>query len=283
MVEPSSLQSVVDRGASRLASASRDPRKDAVLLLSRLLERDHAWLLAHPDSQLMPEQIARYEELLARRARHEPIQYILGEQEFYGLPLRVTPAVLIPRPETEHLIEAVLARLPRDRPLRIADVGTGSGAIALALVSELPLARVDALDVSREALAVAEGNARALGLAERVRFLHSDLLAAVQSESYDCIVSNPPYVSSLDVLEPQVVLWEPHTALFAGPDGLAVYRALLPQSAAHMQPGGLLAVELGAGHEAALAALFAEDPCWAAPIFLADLQGIVRIACATRQ
>ncbi len=279
MATDSSVKMQLGHGTELLRGALSEPQKDAALLLCRVLGKGQAWQLAHPDTPLTLSQLVCYEQLLARRARHEPIQYILGEQEFYGLPLQVTPAVLIPRPETEHLVEAVLACLPRDRALRIVDVGTGSGAIALALAHHLPIAEVDALDLSREALAVAEGNARALGLGERVRFLHSDLLAGVE-ERYDCIVSNPPYVSSLETLEPQVALWEPHAALFAGPDGLNVYRALLPQAADHLLPGGLLAVELGAGQQGALAALFREDARWSAPEFLPDLQGIPRVACA---
>ncbi len=267
-------------GEYALRSSSRQPKLDAELLLRHVLARDRAWILAHPEAELTPQQIQRYEELLARRAEHEPIQYILGEQEFFGLPLTVTPAVLIPRPETEHLIEAVLARLPHDRPVRIADVGTGSGAIALALASRLPLARIDALDLSPEALAVAEANAQALRLAQNVRFLQSDLLASVRNELYDCIVSNPPYVASWEVLEGQVTLWEPHTALFAGADGLDVYRTLLPQASAQLVPGGLLAVEFGAGQRDAVAALFLQDARWTSPGFIADLQGFARVACS---
>ena len=239
-------------------------------------------MLAHPEESLTQAQQQEYEELLARRAKHEPIQYILGEQEFYGLRLRVSPAVLIPRPETEHLVEAVLARLPHDRPLRIADVGTGSGAIALALAYALPLAIVDALDNSPEALTVAGENSAALGLAERVRFYHSDLLSVVAMQRYDCIVSNPPYVTETDTLEPQVALWEPHSALFAGHDGLDIYRRLLPQAAEALTPGGLFAGELGAGQSAALSALFREHPRWSEPVFVPDLQSIARVALSTR-
>ena len=275
-----SVRYLLTQGAVILAAASREPQRDAALLLRHALNRDRAWLLAHPDALLTEEQAFQYQVLLARRAQHEPIQYILGEQEFYGLPLKVTPAVLIPRPETEHLVEAVLGRLPRDRPVRIADVGTGSGAIALALAHALPLAQVDALDLAADALAVAEENARALGLAERVRCVRSDLLSAAGDQRYDCVVSNPPYIASTEELEPQVALWEPHAALFAGPDGLEVYRALLPQAAEHLVPGGLLALELGAGQQAALAALFASDARWSAPVFLPDLQAIPRVALA---
>ena len=276
-----SIRRALVLASKSLAAISSYARHDAELLLRHILGRDRAWLLAHPDEPLTEAQEQAYAALLARRARHEPVQYILGEQEFYGLRLRVTPAVLIPRPETEHLVEAVLARLPHDRAVSIADVGTGSGAIALALAHGLPLAHVDALDLSGAALAIAAENAQALGLAGRVSMRHSDLLHAVADHKFDCIVSNPPYVGSLEVLEPQVARWEPHDALFAGEDGLAVYRRLLPQAAACLLTGGLLALELGAGQEEALAELFASDARWSAPLFLPDLQGISRVALAT--
>ncbi len=278
--QDSSIRMALAYGRAHLRVNGSYARDDAELLLRHVLGRDRAWILAHLGAELTSRQVQRYEELLARRARHEPIQYILGEREFFGLPLTVTPAVLIPRPETEHLVEAVLARLPQDRPIKIADVGTGSGAIALALASRLPLARIDALDLSAEALAVAEMNAHALHLAQNVRFLQSDLLASVRNEFYSCIVSNPPYVATWEVLEPQVALWEPHAALFAGTDGLEIYRALLPQAAAQLVPGGLFAVEFGAGQHDALAALFGQDPRWTFPVLLPDLQGLARVACS---
>ena len=276
-----SVSTSLQRGAASLAATSREPRRDAELLLRHVLHQERSWLLAHPEHLLMGEQQQAFEEALNRRSKHEPMQYILGEQDFYGQRLRVSPAVLIPRPETEHLVEAVLARLPRERPVRIADVGTGSGAIALALAYALPLAAIDALDTSREALAVAEENARALDLTGRVSFHHSELLSAVAGQQYDCIVSNPPYVTDTDTLEPQVALWEPHSALFAGHDGLDIYRRLLPQAAKSLTPGGLFAGELGAGQREALTALFREDPRWSEPTFIPDLQGISRVALAT--
>lgn len=271
----------MQEGAELLVRFSSEPRRDANLLLCRAIAKDRAWILANPAATLTAVQESRYRILLARRLLHEPMQYILGKQEFYGLSFRVTPAVLIPRPETEHLIEAVLARLPHDQPVRIVDVGTGSGAIALALAHMLPLAHIDALDVSPEALDIARENAQILGLAERVHFLHSDLLAAVMNECYQCIVSNPPYVAAADVLEPQVANWEPHGALFAGNDGLDIYRRLLPQAAQLLKPGGLLALELGAGQSEALTAMFNNNSGWTGLTFLPDLAGNLRVAIAT--
>ncbi len=278
MKERASIKDCLAAAATTLAAASGAPRRDAELLLRQVLRCDRAWLLAHPEILLTQTQAAAFEALLARRAQHEPIQYIVGEQEFYGLRFRVTPAVLIPRPETEHLVEAVLARLPHDRALRIADVGTGSGAIAVALASVLPYAQIDALDLSAAALAVARENAQALGGGGRVSFHRSDLLGAVPDVLYDAIVANPPYVASTEALEPQVQAWEPHSALFAGPDGLDIYRRLLPQALAALRPGGLLVLELGAGQQPALSALFASHPRFEEPAFLPDLQGIARVA-----
>lgn len=277
------IQTALHDACGVLSAASRYGRRDAELLLGHVLGCDRTWLLTHGESELTEPQLRHYEAVLARRLRHEPIQYILGEQEFYGLHLRVTPAVLIPRPETEHLVEAVLTHLPRNKPLRIADVGTGSGAIALALAHALPLARVDAIDFSPGALAVAEENAIGLSLESRVRFLLSDLLKAIPDDRlFDCIVSNPPYVAGTEVLEPQVMDWEPHMALFGGYDGLTFFRDLLPQALTHLHPGGLFAVELGAGQQEALTQLFASDGRWSTPSFLPDLQAIPRVALAFR-
>lgn len=209
---------------------SATARRDAELLLMRAAGRDRAWLLTHPEAELTASQTAELERWVARRARQEPIQYILGETEFYGLTLKVTPDVLIPRPETEHLVEAVLERVGRDAAVRICDVGTGSGAIAVALADALPRAEVTALDISAAALGVARENARRHGVVGRVRWIESDLLDAVRGERFDVVVSNPPYVRADEELEAQVVGFEPHTALFAGPAGLEVYERLIPEA-----------------------------------------------------
>ncbi len=276
------VRDALTQAADFLSGTGSHPKRDAELLLRSILGQSRAWLLAHPEAEITPEQAARYGELLRRRGLHEPVQYILGGQEFYGLQLRVTPAVLIPRPETEHLVEAVLARLPRDRDLRIADVGVGSGAVALALAAHLPLAHVDTFDISAGALAVAEENARNLGLTGRVRCFESDLLAAAPAVHYDCIASNPPYIAEGEQLEEQVLNWEPHAALFAGADGLEIYRQLVPQAAAHLVSGGLLALECGAGQAAAVSALLTCAGGWSAPVVTPDLQGLARVVCSFR-
>jgi release factor glutamine methyltransferase len=245
----------------------------------RALKKDRAWLLTHPEAILEPADLAQYKEKITRRKQHEPIQYILGEQEFFGLTLAVTPAVLIPRPETEHLVEAALERLPKEAPLRIADIGTGSGAIAVALAHALPQARIVALDISPAALEVAAANAKTHNVAERIEFRESDLLAATQGDTYDAIVSNPPYVSTNEELEKQVRDYEPHTALYAGATGLDIYRRLIPQAKAALRPGGWLLMEIGHGQSHALTNLLHD---WKEVEFLDDLQEIPRVACARR-
>ncbi|HEX5234099.1 MAG TPA: peptide chain release factor N(5)-glutamine methyltransferase [Silvibacterium sp.] len=270
------LTTALDHGIARLAYLPT-ARRDAELLLLRATGGDHVLLLTHPDTALTPEQLSTYDQWLIRRARHEPIQYITGEQEFYGLTLRVTPAVLIPRPETEHLVEALLHRVPHNAPLGVADIGTGSGAIAIALAHHLPKAAITALDASAAALTIAQQNADRHNLTSRIRFLESDLLNAVAGETFDAIVSNPPYVPQFELLEPQVHDFEPHTALYAGPSGLDIYQRLIPQAWQALNSGGLLLMEIGHGQQSALAILLAQ---WSQIEFIPDLQGIPRVAIA---
>jgi release factor glutamine methyltransferase len=257
--------------------------RDAELLLLHALQVTRVTLLAHPDRELTPGEQAVYEDTITRRLRHEPIQYITGQQEFYGLLLNVTPAVLIPRPETEHLVEAVLKLLPTNRPLKIADIGTGSGAIAIALAVHLPNAEIVALDISTEALAIAAANAREHDLADRIRFLQSDLLSALndEAEAFDAVVSNPPYVAETDraTLHPQVRDHEPATALFAGETGLDIYRRLVSEAHNALKPNGLLALEIGYGQQQALIDLLAN---WREVSFIKDLQNVPRVVLAKR-
>jgi release factor glutamine methyltransferase len=258
--------------------------RDATLLLRHSLNISRASLVANPERIVTVAEQVAYRALVRRRLTNEPIQYITGEQEFYGLTLRVTPAVLIPRAETEHLVEAVLSELrshPPGSPC-ILDVGTGSGAIAIALAHSLPNTLVTAVDLSPAALEVARANAAHHHLPARIRFLESDLLAALaESQTFDAIVSNPPYVATADrdALHPQVRDFEPPTAFFAGPDGLDVYRRLIPQASAALKPGGLLTLEIGHGQRDAVAALLAG---WNAVHFIDDLQHIPRVALARK-
>ena len=265
--------------------ASENARRDAETLLAHLLDRDRASLLAHPETELTSEQTSAFNALIARRAAHEPLQYITGHQEFYNLDFHVTPDVLIPRPETEHLVEAVLlwaTRFHDERMLQIVDVGTGSGAIAIALATHLAGATFTATDISEGALAIARENARTHDCEDRIQFVRCDLLPGLPDENrFDAIVSNPPYVPTGDAstMQPEVVDHEPHTALFAGGDGLDIYRRLIPAAHAALREQGLLALEIGHGQRDALAELLAD---WNDVRFIDDYQGIPRIALALR-
>jgi release factor glutamine methyltransferase len=276
---PASAGQALQVARSRLAATSQNPRRDAEVLLAHVLACDQTALLTHTERPLSQSELTQYESFLTRRLASEPMQYITGSQEFFGLLLEVTPDVLIPRPETEHLVEAMLARVGRQANERIVDVGTGSGAIAVALAHALPQSQVTAVDLSPAALEVARRNAERHGVSERVRFLHSDLLAAIDSADFDAVVSNPPYVADGEVLERQVSDYEPHSALYAGPTGLEVYERLIPQARQVLKPEGWLLLEVGFGQSPALLGLLSD---WTDVSFQDDLQGIPRVAVARR-
>jgi len=245
---------------------------------------DRAHLYAHPERELTADEQVRYDAALAERARGVPAQYITGHQEFWGMDLTVTPAVLIPRPETEHVIETVLelAADPRkNAALRIADIGTGSGCIALALAKEFPQAEIYATDISAPALEVARSNAARHQLESRIHFRQADLLARLDDNSFDFIVSNPPYVgeSEEDQVQLEVRKFEPRHAVFAGPAGLEVIARLIPQDRAKLKPGGWLIVELS-GTIAEAVKMLLQD--WKDVRIRPDLQSIPRIAQARK-
>ena len=308
--------------AARLVGVDIDAaRLSAEVLLFHVAHCDRAHLYAHPERELTPDEQQQYEALIARRAAGEPLQYIIGHQEFWRMDFRVTPAVLIPRPETEHLVEQtlVLARkfhpqafaaqalaeadaaaqrpdagpsfgakkgtdlqekASRGKALRLIDVGTGSGAIAVSLAVELPQAEVAAVDLSPEALDVARQNAERLGA--RVQFTVSDVLAAVPEEPvFDFVVSNPPYVGldEADKVQQVVLQNEPHLALFAGAEGLAVIRRLIPQAGARLRPGGWLLMEIGWSQSEMVKALLVG---WHNIHVINDLAGVPRIVVARK-
>jgi release factor glutamine methyltransferase len=233
------------------------------------------YFYAHPEQELTEIHWIHYGRYLHERRAGKPTQYITAKQEFYGREFKVNPAVLIPRPETELLVEAVLKRLKTGRA---ADVGTGSGAIAITLALESQL-EVIATDISSEALAIAKLNGG--HDFSRVYFLQTDLLAAIASHSLDAVISNPPYVPEADreTLQPEVRDWEPHQALFAGPEGLDIYRRLIPEAERVLKPGGLLALEIGQGQAEAIAALLHS---WKNVKIEPDLAGIPRVVTAGR-
>ena len=278
------------------------PRLNAELLLMFTLNCDRAYLFAHPERELSADERARYQAALAERIRGVPTQYITGHQEFWGMDLIVTPAVLIPRPETEHVIEAVLelqtfdlasdhqsaarpaaseVRGPKSEVLRILDVGTGSGCIALALAMEFPEAEIRATDISAAALEVARINAARHQLEKRIHFHQADLLEGLELSNLDFVVSNPPYVgnSEEDQVQLEVRKFEPRNAVFAGSGGTEVIVRLLPQAHAALRPGGRLVLEISGNIASQVEQLLA---AWEDVRIIRDLQSIPRVALARK-
>ena len=279
------------------------PLMNAELLLMFTLGCDRAYLYGHPERELTAEEQSRYEDALARRSRAIPAQYITGHQEFWGMDLIVSPAVLIPRPETEHVIERVLELVrhstgetpvaPQTEParewrarapaphVRIVDIGTGSGCIALALAKELPKAEIHATDISSAALEVARANAVRHGLESRIQFHETDLLSGIEKSAFDFVVSNPPYVgeSEEETVQLEVRKFEPRNAVFAGPTGTEVIERLLPQAWEVLKPGGWLVMEISGTIAARVRELLAD---WENVQITNDLQGIPRVVSAQR-
>ena len=287
----------------------------AELLLMHALERDRAWMYGHPEESLDPAAAEKFRALIARRAAGEPVQYLTGKQEFWGLEFEVTPAVLIPRPETEHVVEVALARLgergikihmdtgaPRET-LRVADVGTGSGCLAVALAWELPHAEVLATDISAPALEIARRNAARHGVAERVHFLQHDLLTGLAQTDpsgvvaryamaastqngplFDLIVSNPPYIArnEAEQLQREVRDHEPHAALFGGATGTEMYQRLIDQARELLRDRGILVLELGHDSAERVRGMFDAQPAWTKVAITMDLAGIPRVLAAER-
>jgi release factor glutamine methyltransferase len=268
---------------------------NAEILIMFTLDCDRVHLYAYPERELTADELQRFEEAIARRATGVPAQYITGHQEFWGLDLIVSPAVLIPRPETEHVIETVLElvsgpnsnavqgpRAGAPAPhVRIADVGTGSGAIALALAKELPQAEIHATEISPEALEVARANAARHELTTRINFHHTDLLTGLPRGEFDFVVSNPPYVgeSEEDQVQLEVRKFEPRGAVFAGSTGLEVIERLIPQAREKLRPGGWLVFEISGTIADGVRHLLSD---WADVKITNDLQGIARVARARK-
>jgi release factor glutamine methyltransferase len=263
-------------------AAVGSPRLNAEMLLMFVLGVGRAYLYGHPERELTSQEEDSYAEAIAERARGVPAQYIIGHQEFWGLDFLVTPAVLIPRPETEHIVEAALELAQGFQRPRIVDVGTGSGCIALALAHELKRAEIDAVDISAEALEIAKANAVRLQLAERVNFREGNLLEGFDKPEFDLVVSNPPYVGECeaDKVQAEVRKFEPHVAVFGGPLGTEIVTQLLEQAHRALKPGGHVLVEIGFSQSEKvreMAAAF-EDVH-----FVEDLQGIPRVLVGKKQ
>ncbi len=290
------LKAALTAAVERLEAADiGSPRLNAETLMMFVLGVNRAYLYAHPELELNLEEQSRYDEVVAQRATGMPAQYLTGHQEFWGLDFVVSPAVLIPRPETEHLVETVLEIIREQHEqlaakLTIVDVGTGSGCVALALANELPFAEVYATDISTDALEIAKANATRLQVEKRVQFLRCDVLQPVNSEpsnsvlhDLDFVVSNPPYVaySEADKVQRSVKEFEPQVAVFAGEHGLDVIIRLIAEAQAVLKNGGWLAMEIGYSMRDQVLSLL--DPTmWEDIRVVPDLQGIPRVIAARK-
>ncbi|MBU3737243.1 MAG: peptide chain release factor N(5)-glutamine methyltransferase [Methylobacterium sp.] len=277
------IRSWLDAARRQLAGGLPEPeaRFEAALLMTEALGVNRAWLISHAEQALTTEQLTDFQALLQRRLQGEPVAYILGKREFYGMALSITPDVLIPRPDTETLVDAALAYIPAGQPCRVLDLGTGSGAIAIALATHRALSTVTAVDASQSALAVAQRNAEQSD-ARNVHCILSDWFSALPGEVFDVIVSNPPYIAAGDPhLEQGDLRFEPAGALASGPDGLDAIRHIVAMAPRHLADRGWLLLEHGHDQAAAVAALMGahgfEDIGHAA-----DLAGIQRVTLGRR-
>lgn len=279
------MRAAVAAARQRLLAAGVDQRHahlDPEVLARHVLRWDRATWITRGDEPASPEFVAAFDALIARRAAREPVAYIVGHREFYGRDFLVNPDVLIPRPESELIVDFALQRVPADRFVRVVDVGTGSGALGLTLACERPGWHVELTDLSADAVGVARRNAQALGVADRVTFLVGDLLEPTMG-AFDVIVANPPYVARRDApgMSPDVRDHEPHIALFGGQDGMDIPRRLLTQAAARLVPGGWIAMEFGYGQQDVVEAA-AREAGLEVERCLEDLQGIARTLVARR-
>lgn len=264
------------------------PRLDAEVLLAHVLEKQRIYLYVHFDEPLQPGELAAYREMIKKRVLRVPVAQILGEKEFMGLTFKVTADTLVPRPDTEILVQAAVDRLRAmagEEPLRFADIGTGSGAICLSVLHYLAGTVADTVDISPAARAVAEENAASLGLADRVTFHTGDLLQPLSGISFAAILSNPPYIPEADIakLAPEVRLKEPHTALSGGQDGLDFYRRLANEAPAMLVPGGFTAFEVGIHQAGDVADLLKANPLIDRTEILPDYAGIDRVVVGWRK
>ncbi len=275
---PVSITSVLAQATAELAAGGiSEARNDATLLLIEVLGRDRAFIIAHPETKLSADQLERFRSFVARRGAGEPLQYVTGHQEFFKLDFEVTPDVLIPRPETELIVEAALEVVTSDAELSCADIGTGSGCIVISLLRELAKAHATAIDISPAALAVAKRNAERHQVADRLQLLQSDGFELIgQAGKFDLIISNPPYVpdSEMQTLQREV-RHEPKGALAGGPDGLAVIRRLLRDAAGFLKPRGYFIFEIGFGQGEAVKALI-DQQSWELIGIRRDLANIPR-------
>ena len=276
------LKEALTSAINRLTTAQvGSPRMNAELLLMFTIGCERAYLFAHPERELTTEEQTRYQAALDQRIRGIPAQYITGHQEFWGMDFLVTSAVLIPRPETELVIETVLKLSTESSSSRIVDVGTGSGCIALALAKEFPHAEIQATDISAAALEIARANAARHQLDNRIHFRETDLLEGLDSGTFDFVISNPPYVgeSEADEVQLEVRKFEPRNAVFAGPTGTEVIERLIPQAHAALKPAGWLVIEISGTIADRVKGVLGE---WQQVHITDDLQGIPRVVSAQK-
>lgn len=274
------IQDALVRGEAVLSYGGvADPRRESVSLLAFALRKDKTYLYAHPEHVLTTSETESFESVIERRAFREPLQYITGVQEFYGLEFEVTPDVLIPRPETEIVVEKAIEILGNNGTF--CEVGVGSGCISVAILSGSTNVNAVALEISPEAIDVAKRNALRNGVDDRIRFLRSDVFDSLADERFDLIVSNPPYVPARDLhgLQREVRDFEPRVALTDGSDGVSIIRRIVEGSPEFLRPRGHLLMEIGFDQSNRVAEMFSHD-IWEAPHLLPDLQGIPRVVLA---
>jgi release factor glutamine methyltransferase len=279
MTDPLQIRTILEDAIRRLEALSDSARLDAELLLARAIDMPRSYLFAHPEEPLDELAMERFEEALARRLAGEPMAYITGSREFWSLDLMVTPATLVPRPETELLVDLALREIPRRAAWDILDLGTGSGAIAIAIAKERPLSRVTATDISTAALDVARQNARHLEI-PNIEFLSGDWTSPVSGRRFNIVVSNPPYVRSNDAAL-DALHCEPRDALSAGEDGLEAIRILARDCGALLEPGGMLLIEHGAEQRDSVADVLREHG-WTDIACRTDYAGLPRVTVARR-
>ncbi|MEQ1604025.1 MAG: peptide chain release factor N(5)-glutamine methyltransferase [Pyrinomonadaceae bacterium] len=279
-----STQAIADalaRGATKLeASGIDDARREASSLMAFVLAKSSAFIFAHPEYELTTEELKAFDSVLERRAAREPFHYIVGKKEFYALEFAVAPGVLIPRPETELLVEEAINILSELRNPRIFEIGVGSGCISISILHNIPLATAFGVDISEIALEIAAKNAEYHKVADRLTLQHGDVYQGVEGK-FDLIVSNPPYIpdSDLALLQQEVRSFEPHSALFGGDDGLDIVRRIIADAPKFLEKGGHILIEIGFTQAARVIELY-DDAIWCECGFIRDLQGIERIAKA---
>ncbi len=293
---PLTIAEAINKAASTLSARGvSDARLDAEVLLRFILNRDRAWFMTHADEPLDEDKQGLFEKAVTRRAKREPLQYIVGSQEFWGLDFIVGPDVLIPRPETELVVETALKitghgrrSTEGDTPFMIVDLCTGSGCIAVSLAREIRNARLFAIDTSGKALAIARENARKHGVSERIRFLEGDLFQPLEEldvrGQVDIVTANPPYIRSGDLrgLQPEVRDFEPEIALIAGPMGKELHQKIIDRAPAFLKRHGALIMEMGEGQAEGLIEIMNKNGRYAAPEILKDLAGIDRVIVAEK-